>query len=266
MINLDKNHSLRFAVRSESDTNLSSSVWIAWRKNDDVFIANKGTAGAVKVSLHKSGLFRFALTAELASHKPPITNGDRVLSRWSLPDFRGLLHVQVFSLRFTVVENWHKENLAPGKPVVLLGNAPKGYFSEVAVFYSWSDPLAWHHTVWPTKNIVASCELSNGSFVTFRKRVAPLPSGKISDLVEQYERGSIICVGERNPEFSTAGIGTAHLTETTQNHCTIYSVSDLTMPLGLRATWSTRTGNHFANNMQHSKAAAAPYSPITNRR
>ena len=155
MINLDKNNPLRFAVRSDSDTHLSSSVWIAWRKNDDIFIADKGTAEVVKVSLHKSGIFRFALTAQLASHNPPVPSGDRVLTRWRLPVFRGLLHAQVFSLRFTVVENWHKEKFKTGKPVILLGNAPKGYYSEVAVFYSWSDPLTWHHSVWPITNIIS---------------------------------------------------------------------------------------------------------------
>jgi hypothetical protein len=72
---------LRFQVWDEKYGH--SGVWRFWiTKHGDIYLSTKGMAGKIKVSFHKSGICRYALTAEHASE---LQIEDRLLHRWLRP-------------------------------------------------------------------------------------------------------------------------------------------------------------------------------------
>jgi hypothetical protein len=61
-----------------------SSIWVVHgpKKNADIYVGNRATMGFQKVSLHESGIWRYAWTAEKASLFVDAET-DRMLDRWS---------------------------------------------------------------------------------------------------------------------------------------------------------------------------------------
>ncbi len=53
---------IRFAIGSRSD--LRSSVWRLWAQGDDLYLASRTTASIAKLSMHKSGICRFAANSD----------------------------------------------------------------------------------------------------------------------------------------------------------------------------------------------------------
>jgi hypothetical protein len=60
-----------------------SNVWRIWTTRDEVYVAARSLAGDIKTSLHSSGLFRHAFTAESKSQFVP--QGDRAWFKWNEP-------------------------------------------------------------------------------------------------------------------------------------------------------------------------------------
>jgi hypothetical protein len=74
---------LRFAVSGEAG---HASMWRLWatRNHGDVYLASYGTARDMKLSFHRSGICRYAMTTESGLKAPG--SDDRVLSRWRRPE------------------------------------------------------------------------------------------------------------------------------------------------------------------------------------
>lgn len=70
-----------------------SSVWRVWKhtsaSKSDIFISPRNTAGLIKASLHESGIWRFAFTAEYAERefgKEHEVHDTRLIDRWERPN------------------------------------------------------------------------------------------------------------------------------------------------------------------------------------
>ena len=72
---------LRFAVYDDALGH--SNVWRFWAtRHGDVYLATRCLAGIIKLSFHRTGICRYAFTAE---HGTPVTLSDRLLERWQRP-------------------------------------------------------------------------------------------------------------------------------------------------------------------------------------
>lgn len=58
-------------------------VWRAWAQGDEVYLAPRGMANLVKLSLHSSGIWRWAWPEGSLLHRE--VSGDRTQIRWSKP-------------------------------------------------------------------------------------------------------------------------------------------------------------------------------------
>jgi hypothetical protein len=76
---------VRWAVGSPSGAR--ASVWRVWARRDEVYIAARGAASDMKISLHSSGRWRSAFTERhLQRPKPLIPPGaDRAFEKWIRP-------------------------------------------------------------------------------------------------------------------------------------------------------------------------------------
>lgn len=74
-------NTFRFAFGSAGA--LYASVWRLWVHGDDVYLAARHMEQTCKVSLHASGLWRIAWTAE--ANPGSATGGDRLIRRWQSP-------------------------------------------------------------------------------------------------------------------------------------------------------------------------------------
>lgn len=64
-----------------------SSVWRLWVNGDDVYIADRDTAGDAKISLHQSGKWRFAFSEKAVARADSLipADADRAWHKWDRP-------------------------------------------------------------------------------------------------------------------------------------------------------------------------------------
>lgn len=76
---------VRFAI---GEPGLRSSVWRVWagKNSSDVYIAAREAAGVQKFSLHESGRWRYAYTAQAVGKQIP-EDMDRAIDKWDRRDF-----------------------------------------------------------------------------------------------------------------------------------------------------------------------------------
>lgn len=241
---LKKNSKLRFAISGRDPNKISSAVWSCFRNGDDIYIAPSSSSGTIKISLHASGICRYALTSQLASHNPPLPSSDRVISKWKRGSCAGVQHSHALSIKIATTSDWPEYEKINNKKVTFLPRAPSNYCTEIAIFYSESDPLLWSSHRWPTKNILGRWQLSDETFVTFRRRVVELDFSIIQDAMQNAK--GIVAIGYENPEIATSGPDWVVFTTSTNNFGTIYSVFNAaTLMPGIKPIWHTRTGHKF---------------------
>jgi hypothetical protein len=81
----DEKNTIRFAVGSIDE--YRSAIWRLWVQGNDVYLAARVLTGFIKISLHKSGIWRLAWTD--ASGVKAQGSMDRVEERWQRPqEFR----------------------------------------------------------------------------------------------------------------------------------------------------------------------------------
>ena len=75
----------RFAVGSAEGPR--STVWRLWTRKgtSDVYIAARTLGGSLKVSLHESGVWRYAFSEEHWEGQASTGNKDRMIERWNRP-------------------------------------------------------------------------------------------------------------------------------------------------------------------------------------
>lgn len=76
---------VRFAVGGPNRPR--STVWRLWtgKGTSDVYISARTLGGALKVSLHESGTWRYAFTADYGEQRASTGDEDRVIERWKRP-------------------------------------------------------------------------------------------------------------------------------------------------------------------------------------
>lgn len=72
---------IRIAVGSAAE--LHSSAWTIWTRGDDLYAASSSSRGFAKLSVHASGVCRYAWTSESGTTNAD-EGADRVLERWRI--------------------------------------------------------------------------------------------------------------------------------------------------------------------------------------
>jgi hypothetical protein len=240
---LQNNEKLRFQV--QFDGVAYSDRWTAFQRAGDVYITAAGLGVVSKVSLHRSGVCRYAVNDNLASHQPPFLPEDRVISKWRIGSFESVEHTQVLSIQFLPVTYMARTGRHIYGAAHVLPYPPSGGCTEVCVFYSKTNPLLWESSHWVRSNTLGIWKLAESKYVAFRRRIAPLARGRLQQMIQQISRTKRgMVVSEKNPELFSAGSYDCLLSEATSCHCTICCL--LAVPNirpGQRANWSTRTGH-----------------------
>lgn len=238
-------NAVRFALCGHSDDTWCSDRWTAFTRGDDFYIVASGLGATAKISLHASGVCRFAYTDTLASHAPPFPDGDRLIHKWECGRCDGILHTHILSIYFIPVSGGREKKRKDNKKTILLPCPLPGFQTEVAVFLSKTDPRLWVDPVFITTNIFAVWHLPNRGFITLRRRVIDLNARRFQEIL-RLSLGSPLCVvGDEQPEYISAGVRACLLSEATQYHAKFYYIDpvDLSKVMGIAASWSTRRGN-----------------------
>ena len=247
---LSSSQTLRFALRSPDKDSYSSDRWSIRAQSGEIYIFPASSGGIQKVSLHKSGVCRCAFTENLALHKPPFVDGDRLVGKWRRRTHKSVLHSHAFSLLFILGDTW-KEIPRSNKKVKLLDLPPKNGSREVAVFYSETNPLDWQEPVWPTTNILGVWQLSDKLFVAVRHRVAPFEDSRRTEILRtiRSRRQTKVYIGQENPQQTSFGHDTCNLLETTDDLGTLITVQGVAcLDVGRNADWFTRDGHRPPEN------------------
>ncbi len=133
-----RKYKTRFAVGKKGAGH--SSVWAAWDQGSEFYIAGLSMIGNAKISLHKSGICRFALTETAYNELPRkglVQPQDRAFTKWKrqpTPD-KGAVHVLslIFPTDFLRLAE-PPEN--PKKPVVIFEPPPAGSATQIGFFFS----------------------------------------------------------------------------------------------------------------------------------
>ena len=136
-----KEEVVRFAVGGPDEPR--SCVWRVWKGKgkSDVYIAIRTLGGVLKVSLHESGVWRFALTKEFWEMRGE-NDADRLIEKWERPQ---PLHEEVTSAFDIIVPS--AELALPRHPlpesakkhtknVTWVRPAPEGYATHFIVMYT----------------------------------------------------------------------------------------------------------------------------------
>lgn len=240
----NKNAKLRFQIRSSESA--FSTKWTVFRRNDDVYVTPAGLGATSKISLHASGVCRFAINENLASHSPPMPTSDRVIIKWRRElDLQGIEHTQVMSIAFMFYVPGVSISHKVEKSAVALPAPPINAMTEVCFFYSETDPCEWVSAHWLTRNLLAVWRLESGCYVSIRWRVAPFPPKQMSMLTDAIRNTQVnMVVGVRDPQFVDAGLFDclqAICVGSTAYISCLLGYSGLAF--GRKADWSTRTGH-----------------------
>ncbi len=238
----------RFQV-SEKDIPYSDS-WTLWRNGADIYLAPKGVSATSKISLHASGDCRWALTSQLASHSPPMPAGRREIVKWRREAaLKNVEHSQALSIRFIPVTRGTRSQAALNPKACPLPYPPKGGCTEVAVFFSSTDPRDWNSRIWLTKNIICCWRISGGLFATFRWRIAPIGEQEMAAILNQASETAVrMVVGEEDPAVFSAGISDAMIGRSFSHFGQIDTLLALpNLAPGMKASWWTESGHKFQN-------------------
>jgi hypothetical protein len=125
---------------------------------------------------------------------------------------------------------------------------PVGACTEVAAFFSRTNPLEWDSATWPTSNILAVWQLADCLYVAFRLRLAPISEGEQEGVFRQIEDTRVkMVVGEENPRIHSAGIYDCIVGRAFQGYGQIdYVIGFPNRTIAASAIWHTKSGHKFA--------------------
>lgn len=135
-----KRDAIRFYVADESDRP-RSSLWRAFCHNDDIYLAPRKIAGALKLSIHRDGNCQYGTT----SHYFQKARGRGIerfpaLARWRRRPTPELGGVHLASILFPTDFLRSTQIAKPTKSKVALPLAAPGHAIEVMVFYANAEP------------------------------------------------------------------------------------------------------------------------------
>lgn len=130
-----RGRTVRFAVGSCAGPRSSGWMVVARRKTDDVYLAPLGAlAGVLKLSLHSSGICRYAFTEE---HGRPPTLPDRAIDKWRrkvTPPAGSGLGTRVLSLYFPT-DSLSTAYMPPDRGLTWVDPAPVGGVTIVELVF-----------------------------------------------------------------------------------------------------------------------------------
>ena len=169
----------RFAIGS---TVPLSEIWtVSVRRSDVYVIAAHPMNGAMKLSLHGSGVCQFALFQDFydryVAHSPSPTKS-RTILRWTrsaTPAWGGLCAA---TIHLSSCEHWEEPSppSSSKKLVRLIPPPPDGWAVEVNFFYSAEDPDLQLSEGEPLLFVLSKFQLASGEFLTLIAGLARLPS------------------------------------------------------------------------------------------
>lgn len=172
------NSPVRIAVGTPNG--MQSSIWRFWNDGEEVYVIARESRAAYKISLHSSGLSRFAYLSGRDIHDPQITDGDpRVLWRSRRPD--------------TFLDGWMRrlDIVVPAVPVAK-------YFSQQGAHQPKGE-IQWLETLsrgnrYQITLLLADSPSRNPTEIMLEKDEIkgslPLPSGRVAWIRSRQERMS----------------------------------------------------------------------------
>jgi hypothetical protein len=119
----------------------------------------------------------------------------------------------VLDISFLVIGSGFPRRRVDEKPTQLLPSAPPLFATQVALFYSETNPLTWKSGRFPPKNIMGVWELSDGLFATLRSRVAPFPDERLQALLVAHSGKARLHIGEESATHISFGFATMMLSQ-----------------------------------------------------
>jgi hypothetical protein len=193
----DHDQVVRFAVGSASGPR--SRTWRLWvpKRKSDVYVASRRLGNSVKVSLHKLGPARFALTSEFireSGFQAPEGRDPRLAFEWERPRPRP---PDKFARPFAILVPWDEvvdRDTREAGDVVWIEPPLEGSYVHFDVVYSPSGVTVTGHPGARSQGtkLVGRVELANGEgvFITgvvremeaeLREQIAWLRSGRVRD-------------------------------------------------------------------------------------
>ncbi len=241
---LGKNSKIRFQV-VDGDRAFSDR-WTAFRKGSDIYLTSSSMGSVSKISLHASGICRWAINENLHSHDPPLPSDDRAFLKWRRSkDLSEILHSQCLSICFVPFIRGLAAGHETSAKSAKLPYPPINGLTEVCVFFSESNPLNWNSNVWLTRNILGVWEIEPDCFCTFRWRLAQLEAKEWEEVVGQHSEVEFqMHVGGNSPWILEPDVQDCLLGKSKKSHARFYCLMGVPRKtIGERAMWATTTGH-----------------------
>lgn len=180
---------VRFAIARDEPFQVQSEIWTVFVRKSDVYLTCDAIAGAMKLSLHGSGVCQYARLSEFHDkYADKINRKDRTIYRWRRQATPAIGPLHVASIVFAAYETWdHQEDYQNDKQTFYLAPPTPGWGTEVAVLYSREDPDEHCGDTPPSEIYIARFQLENGDYVTIIPRPTPLPDGLFDQRIVPQE-------------------------------------------------------------------------------
>jgi hypothetical protein len=139
---------VRFAVGQPDGP--QSSVWRLWVDGNDVYISQRDLTSVKKVSLHESGIWRYAWTAEFVAKAPPFLapGQDRATDKWDrttlefLPGVTRAFDILVPASEVTMPKHAEPAAVSGKKKIVWVPSPPEGCAMHFTVLITTAEVTA----------------------------------------------------------------------------------------------------------------------------
>lgn len=143
---------LRFAVGSTAGPRSNTWSVIGSKNNGDFYIGARQVLGMAKLSLHVSGRWRRAMTAEEAAKRMVAESEDRVMNRWEPPTpiGDGWVHAATIAVPSSSLRSGLSPEAKPRKGTVSFWNVEPGRYEvrfSVLIASASAPPLNAHNVI-----------------------------------------------------------------------------------------------------------------------
>jgi hypothetical protein len=200
---------LRFAVGTPEE--YRSAIWRLWVQGDDVYLATRTMTQFIKLSLHRSGIWRLAWTEESSMKAQGSYN--RVEQRWQRPaEFRlGWTQGPAVIVPNSGIWKPFQRALDQEKIPVHWSSIPQPgqkYHFTVLFARSQAPQNSWQTVVRSDDSLLGVLDLRNGDKIVLHRREIPMVE-KESSYVHSFVQNMRIHCKADAPEICEASVFTA---------------------------------------------------------
>jgi hypothetical protein len=174
---------LRFAIGKPAEGH--SGVWSAWNTQSEFYLGARGTLGNTKISLHKSGRCRFALTEEAARAVDPRAlpaQNDRAFVKWNRPPAPAQgAHLAVLLCFPTDYLLLPAPAGSAKKPVLIFEAARSGKATQIGFFFSRESAVTLEQKFLKIGKPILHWDLPNGEAIWLVARESDFDATVIPD-------------------------------------------------------------------------------------